>query len=543
MQSAHNAPAARPARPGIAESQLVRVPRGAYALVTVFALLVGAAGIVRGTSLLHTAADSDLTTFFFPAAQQILNWHPWSIYAVRAFGGYPNYNPPLSIFLMAPFLAVANALHLSANIGALIAFVSIPFTVFVPVLGYATITALRRLFPAIPESQVFLAYVLIVLSPLTWQTYITWYHIEQPIMLALLVASLMFFQRRQEALAGVLAGVAVLTRTTAIVPLVALGVLLLAEQRWSVLARFGGVAAAVAAVGFAPFFLFDRANAMYSLVSWRGAAEIGGNSIWALVKYDGTKASSSLRYSLDHFARRLDMYTVLLFVAVVAFLAFRQLRISAYSREAWAVVAIAALAVPMLTKNNWPYYYLEPFVFILIWEFASMHDRQSGLWRWPVLTLGYLSIAASLSQFVGLQSVGFFDRVVVGFVSFAAMLAFVVAVWFRARAGKIELTAGQPAPAFRRAVGGPVPRGAVEAPGGAGASWGAGPGPQVGPGSRPFPPQQPPAGPLWPPSPSGPARPPEGWRPAGGQGGSAGSSGQWPNGPAMPPQQGGWPGR
>jgi hypothetical protein len=532
MQSAQNAPAARPARLGSGENHLVRVPSGTYALVTVFALLFGAAGIVRGTSLLHSAADSDLTTFFFPAAEQILHGHPWSIYAVRAFGGYPNYNPPLSIYLMVPFLAVANALHLTTNIGAEIAFVSIPFTLFVPVVGYTTISALRALFPAMPETQVFLAYVLVVLSPLTWQTYITWYHLEQPIMLALLVGALVLFQRRQESLAGVLAGAAVLTRTTAIVPLVAFGVLVLAERRWNVFARFGGIAAAVAAVGFAPFFLFDRANAMYSLVSWRGGADIGGNSIWALVKYDGTKAQSSLRFTIDHFARRLDMYTVLLFVAVVAYLAVRQLRVSAYSREAWAIMAIAALAVPMLTKNNWPYYYLEPFVFILIWEFASMHDRQSGLWRWPVLTLGYLSITATLSQFVGLQSVGFFDRVVVGLLSFAAMLAFVIAVWVRAHAGKLDAPVDQPAPAVRRPMAGP-----------AGAPWGPGPAQQVAPGARGMPAQQPPAAPLWPPSPTGPARPPEGWRPAGGQGGASGSIGQWPNGPAAPTQQGGWPSR
>jgi hypothetical protein len=538
MQASERA-GARRASPAGAESHLVSVPRGAYIGVTIFALLLGAAGIVRGTSAVHSAADSDLTTFFFPAAQQILHGHLWAIYDVRAFGGYPNYNPPLSIYMLVPFLATANALHLNTNLGALIAFVSIPFTVFVPVLGYTTITALRRLFPAIPESQVFLAYVLIVLSPLTWQTYISWYHLEQPIMLTLLVGSIVQFQRRNAPLAGVLAGLAVLMRTTAIVPLVAFGMLLLAERRWQPVLRFGGIAAGVAAIGFAPFFLFDRANAMYSLVSWRGGSEIGGNTIWALVRYDGTRAASPLRYAIDHFARRLDMYTVLLFVAIVAFLAVRQMRVSAYGREAWAVLAIATLAVPMLTKNNWPYYYLEPFIFILIWEFASMHDRRSGLWRWPVLTFGYLSVAAMLSQFVGLQSVGFFDRAVVGLLSFIAMLAFVVAVWVRARAGKLEMAARpQSVAAQQHRVGAPAPRGA---PGYAPGPPAAGAVPQGASGSWSGSLQPPVTGPMWPSAPAGPARPPEGWRPAGSQGGTPGSSAQWPSGPLAPPPQGGRP--
>ena len=42
-----------------------------------------------------------------------------------------------------------------------------------------------------------------------------------------------------------------------------------------------------------------------------------------------------------------------------------------------------------------------------------MHDRRAGLWRWPVLTFGYLSVTTTLSQFIGLelQSVGALDRV------------------------------------------------------------------------------------------------------------------------------------
>jgi hypothetical protein len=266
----------------------------------------------------------------------------------------------------------------------------------------------------------------------------------------------------------VLAGLAVLSRTTALIPLIAFGVLLLAERRWRPLAMFGGIAAAVTAVGVAPFFLFDRANAMYSLVSWRGTAEIGGNSIWSLFRYAGTQAASPLLYALDHFARRLDMYSVIAFVAVVAYLAARRLRISAYGRDAWAVLAIATLAVPMLSKTNWPYYYLEPFVFLLIWEFASMHDRRSGVWRWPVLTFGYLSVAATLSQFIGSQSVGELDRIVVGLLDFAAMLAFAIAVWLRAGAAREDapMLAGGGAPgrmargrngaALAGAAGGPL---------------------------------------------------------------------------------------
>jgi hypothetical protein len=543
MGAAEHIPSAqRRGGPDVGTPAPVTLPRGAYLIVSLLAFLLGAAAIVRGTRADATIEDSDLTNFFFKAADQILHGHPFAIYAVRGSGytlTYPNYNPPISIFLMAPLLALARMLGLGANSGAVISFVAIPFSAFVFLLGYTTIAALRRLFPSIPETQAFLAYVLIVFSPLMWQTFITWYHIEQPLMLALLVAAVITLQARRPELAGVLAALAVLSRTTALIPLIALCALLFFERDWRGLLRFGGVAAFVTALGLAPFFIADRADTMYSLVSWRGASEIGGNSIWTLVSYDGPQAASPLRYTIDHIARRLDMYTVILFVLIVAFLAVRRLRISAYGREAWAVLAIAALAVPMLSKNNWPYYYLEPFVFLLIWEFASMHDRRAGVWRWPLLTFGFLSVAATLSQFIGLRSVGAADRIVVGLLECGAMLAFALAVWSRARAGRIEpALAAAPPQRTGSAPGRRFTFGRRRAPAGAQPLWPASDAPGA-PGAQPRSAGWPgPANSGWQ---SGPVRPPEGWRPA-----SSTVQLPPPSSPAWPPPpnsqtSGGWP--
>ena len=414
-----------------ADNSPVRVPRWAYSLVTVVSLLLGATNIVRGTRGVQVASDSDLTNFFFKSANYVLTGHPFQMYAVRASGGYPNYNPPLSIFLMAPFLKLGQALGFAHNYGEQITVVALPFLIFVPLLGMLTLRVLSQLYPDMPETQRLLAYMLITLSPLTWQAYSPWYHLEQPMMLCFLVAAVLALQTNRELLGGALAGLAMLTRTTALMPLIALGVLLLAAGNWRVLVKFGGVAVAVAVVGIAPFFLFDRADAMYSFVTWRGTAAIGGNSIWDIFG-DGV----GIRHTLNAAARRLDMPSVIVVVLIVAFLAARRLRVSAYGREAWAVLAIAALAVPMLSKTNWPYYYLEPFTLMVIWEFGTLQDRRAGLWRWPVLSVAFLAVAGTLSQYIGLQSVGYFDRVTVGLLEFAAMAGFAVAIWARAQAAK-----------------------------------------------------------------------------------------------------------
>src|SRR5215510_5124660 len=194
----------------------IDVPRWAYPALTVASLLVGVTAMVRGTRALVTIADSDLTNFFFKSADYILNGDPWHIYAVNV-GGYPNYNPPLSIFLMAPLLALGRALGFDVNPGSEITFVTLPFLLLIPLLGFLVIYTLRVLYPGIPETQRLLAFVLVVLGPLSWQTMATWYHVEQPLMLCLLIGAMLALQSRRAALAGVLAGLAVLTRTTAVV--------------------------------------------------------------------------------------------------------------------------------------------------------------------------------------------------------------------------------------------------------------------------------------------------------------------------------------
>ena len=425
---------ATPAAPAPPASAAVRLPSWAFPLVTVVSLIIGATSVVRGTRGVVTIADSDLTNFFLKSADYILRGDPWHMYAVRALGGYPNYNPPLTMFLLAPLLGLARMFGFAANYGEQITFVTLPFIFLVPVMGALGLRVMRALYPEAPETLRLLLYAFITLSPLTWQSYSIWYHVEQPLMLCLMLASVLALQARREGLAGLLAGLAFLSRTTALIPLIALGLLLLLTREWRPLLKFGGVSALIAGLGFAPFFLFDAADAKYTFISWRGGAPIGSDSIWTIFAYTGT--SSHIRELINAGAKRLDMYTVMLVVAVAAYFAVRRLRLTLYMRDVWALLAIAMLATPMLSKQVWPYYYLEPFVFIVVWELSTLQDRVAGVWRWPVLSIAFSVVAATLSQYVGLQSVGRLDALTVGVTQTALMAGFAWGVWKRIEARK-----------------------------------------------------------------------------------------------------------
>ncbi|MBA3825087.1 MAG: hypothetical protein H0X24_14475 [Ktedonobacterales bacterium] len=413
-----------------------RINRRHFIVVGVLAALIGVVAAIQGTANVTSAFGqngSDQLAFFFPAAQRILDGHPFTIYAVRAFGDYPNYNPPLATIMMTPLLAIGQIVlpgagtcvdtgYNSENCRSLLGFVGLGFVPFVLLLGAAALGALRWLHATMSQGQALVAYGLIVLSPLTWQNFTNWWHFEQPLMLFLFVFGVAQLQRNQVGLAGVLLGLALLTRTTAAVPLIALLVVLAAERAWPVLLKLSATIAIVVAVGFGPFFIFDYKDTAYSLLQWRGSAPIG-NSIWSIF----------INTPLDGIARHLDLPVAIVAASVVAYLAVQRFGFSARGRELWAVLSIASLMVPMLSKTNWPYYYAEPLIFLVIWEFATLHDAPMGLWRWPILSVAYLSVTATLSQFMGSPSAtgGGLVLRLMGLLQFVVMAAFAYAIWKR----------------------------------------------------------------------------------------------------------------
>jgi len=266
--------------------------------------------------------------------------------------------------------------------GAQVTLVSLPFVLLIPLLGSIVVAALRVTSPAVPTTTRVLAFALIALGPPTWVCVATWGHLEQPLMLCFLVAAVAALHLRREALAGVLAGLALLSGTAALFPLAALVALLVVQRQWRAVALVGGLATLVVVLGLAPFLVVDRRDTVYSLLTWRGSEQIDGNSLWSVFSVDAV--ARALPRSLDAVLRRLDTPSIIALAVCIAVLAARRLRVSAYSPEVWAVLAIAALGLPMLAKVMWPYYYFQPFVLLVIYTSARRaHDiaRARGVGR------------------------------------------------------------------------------------------------------------------------------------------------------------------
>ena len=129
------------------------------------------AAVVRSTRGVATVEESDYHQFFLRSANNILAGHPFAIYAIHPPDGFPNDSPPLIMFLLAPLLALARMVGFAATTGQQITFVSIPFLLLVPALGYLTLSRSAPALPQISETQQILAFGLVLFSPLIWQSY------------------------------------------------------------------------------------------------------------------------------------------------------------------------------------------------------------------------------------------------------------------------------------------------------------------------------------------------------------------------------------
>jgi hypothetical protein len=171
-------------------------------------------------------------------------------------------------------------------------------------------------------------------------------------------------------------GLMLLTRSSSLVVLVPLVVVLLCRRRWRMAVTLGGVAALVTAAGVLPFWLGDRIDTVYSLLSFRSQLPVGGGSLWGV----------TLDTPLDAFALIHDSQVVAgaaFLVALAAGLARRTLDVN--SRELYALLAVTSFCFPLLIKTMWPYYFIEPYVFVSLWWLASFPGvrrwaRQRWLW-------------------------------------------------------------------------------------------------------------------------------------------------------------------
>lgn len=347
-----------------------RLRRGLVPLLGVAFIVASAIAV-----LLFDTTRTDLDVFFWPSAEIAAHGHPLLVYSLRA-GQYPNANGPVSLVPLTLLAALANALGWQHSLEPRDALTVGAFAVFSLLLAREAVLAVET-GRGRPTRRLAVAAVFLLAPPL-WVALVGFGHIEQPLELWLILLGVRLLGRGAPLWAGACLGLAVMTRSVAAVCLLPLVLALLVDRRWARAAALVGAIAATAGAVIAPFWLADRSDVVYSLLTYRGGLPTVGGSLW--VAFTGA--------SWAGFVQHADalVFAGAALVLTAAVLAARPHRGWTPPRV-YGLLAVAAACVPMLAKTSWPYYLLDPYVFAAIW-WLGRPARPLG-WRMSVpLLLG-----------------------------------------------------------------------------------------------------------------------------------------------------------
>ncbi|HKT39492.1 MAG TPA: hypothetical protein VJR48_14040 [Ktedonobacterales bacterium] len=307
---------------------------------------------------------TDLDAFFVPAARIALNGHPFDVYSVRYMAKYPFANGPVSLVPLTLASAIASWQGVLADMELRRVVVMTLFAPFVLLMAREAVAAVdqlrsERLFGV----GRFAAYAVFALSPAIWHSMLFYGHIEQPIMLWLALMGIRQLTARHPARAGLLLGLALLTRSSALMLVLPLAALLARDRQWRALARFGAALVGIVAVILLPFLLTDRDNVAYSLVTFRGQLPVGGGGFWGI----------TLETPLESFGLRYDsLVVVLVALLLTGIVLLRRRDLTLASPALYLLLALSSFCFALLIKTLWPYYFLEPFTFLTIWWLGAM---------------------------------------------------------------------------------------------------------------------------------------------------------------------------
>jgi len=363
---------------------------------------------------------TDLDIFFWPSAKLAVHGHLFSVYAAGGHAVYPNANGPVSLVPLSALGVLLNwvgwldAFTLRRGIALGV------FSLFVLLMAREAVAAIDRLrgTPLIPSVRM-LVYAILTLSPLVWQSVAGYGHIEQPIEIWLLLVAARWLGEGRPLRAGIAFGASILTRSSAVLMTVPLGLAGWRQSLRSALTFFLGAGAAGAAI-LLPFLVADPSDVIHSLFTYRGGLTVGAGSIWSLAR------GGSLETVVQHY----DIVVIAAVVLATNLWLARGGRLD--QGRLFAGMTLTASAFAMLAKTVWPYYFLEVYIFGSVWVFGTW-QAQHGVVRLVLLPIAVtvfgLIAEIGSEQYLPLTLVRIEGAAM--FVMLALMIGWIV--WFAAR--------------------------------------------------------------------------------------------------------------
>lgn len=387
----------------------------------VFGLGYAAAWAIVG--YLWSGPLTDLDYFFLPAVRIALSGHPLLVYAVRFQTVIANDNGPLGLVPLTAVAGIASWLNWDDK-RLLRALVLAAFSLFTLLMAREAVGAIDRLRGAsLAGLSRVLVYGLFAGSPTLLNAVLGYGHVEQPMTLWLVLFAVRSLASGRPTRAGIIFGLALLTRSLAALPLIPLALLLVVRGRWRAVAWLAGSAGVTVTLGVLPFLIADPKDTIYSLLTHRGSLPVSGGSIWQLV------VETPFQWVPQHFDV-LFVFGLAVVMSLVVIAARKDLEPS--SRDFYGLLALTALALPLLAKSVWPYYFLDAYVFGGIWWLGQAAPLALGR-RLIAAAIPIVATMGTLLTEYQMGSIGGQMRLIEGVAMGLALVVLMVALAIRLR--------------------------------------------------------------------------------------------------------------
>jgi hypothetical protein len=372
---------------------------------------------------LWNGPPTDLDLFFFPAVRIALSGHPQLVYAVRYQTVIANDNGPLGLVPLTAVAAVASWFGWEDK-RLLRTLVLAVFSIFTLLMAREAVIAIDRLRRAsLAGLSRILAYGVFVVSPTLLFGVLGYGHVEQPMTLWLVLFAVRSLACGRPTRAGITFGLALLTRSLAALPLIPLALLLMVRGRWRAVACLAGSAGVVVALGLLPFLVADPTDTIYSLLTHRGSLPVSGGSIWQLV------VGTPFQWVPQH-ADVLFVFGLAVVVSLIVMAARKDLEPS--SGDIYGLLALTVLALPLLAKSVWPYYFLDAYVFGSVWWLGQAGPLALGR-RLVAASIPIIATIGTLLTEYEMGAIGSQLRLIEGVAMGLALAVLMIAVAIRLR--------------------------------------------------------------------------------------------------------------
>ncbi len=367
---------------------------------------------------------TDLDYFFLPAVRIALSGHPLLVYTVRFQTVIANDNGPLGLVPLTAVAAVASRLGGPDDERLERVLVLAAFSIFTLLMAREAVAAIDRLRGAsLTGLPRVLAYAIFAASPTLLIAVLGYGHVEQPMTLWLVLFAVRSLASGRPTRAGITFGLALLTRSLAALPLIPLALLLMVRGRWRAVAWLAGSAGVVVALGLLPFLVADPKDTIYSLLTHRGSLPVSGGSVWQLA------VGTPFRWVPQH-ADVLFVFGLAVVASLIVIAARKDLEPS--SRDIYGLLALTALALPLLAKSVWPYYFFDAYVFGAVWWLGQAAPLALGR-RLITAAIPIIATIGTLLTEYQMGAIGGQMRLIEGVAMGLALAVLMVAVAVRLR--------------------------------------------------------------------------------------------------------------